>query len=698
MKPADTAYLQPVELNAVRASEKTPVAKTDLSKSVIDKNNMGQDLPFILNQTPSVIINSDAGNGIGYTGIRIRGTDASRINVTINGIPYNDAESQGTYFVDIPDIASSAESIQIQRGVGTSSNGTGAFGAAINIGTNEFNPKMGLEFNNSAGSFHSFKNTLILNSGIFAKHFTLDARMSNIRSDGYIERASSRLRSLYSSVAYTDAKNSLRLNIFSGKEKTYQAWNGIDENTLAINRRYNSAGTEKADGPYNNETDNYTQTHYQLFFNRKINNSWKGNMAAFLTRGKGYYEQYKASQELSAYGLPDYNNGTSVISETDIVRRLWLDNYYYGSLFSIQYSKRKTNLIIGGGWNSYDGKHFGEVIWAKEQAAVPKDHRWYQLTAFKTEFSGFTKWTQQLTDNLQTFVDLQVRSVNYSINGFRNNPTLLVSNNYFFFNPKAGISYSKNKTHSWVSYGRSAKEPNRDDFESGILTSPKVEVLNDFEAGIEQKKKNNSWGINVYYMLYKNQLVLTGKINDVGAYSRTNIPNSYRAGIELQGSNRFNKWLSVNGNITFSENKIKDFTEYIDDYDNGGQKTNFYKKTTISYSPSVVSSVSVNIIPVKNFDISLMGKYVSRQYLDNTSQKSRSLDSYYVQDIRMSYQFESKNFKSIRVFAQCNNLFSKKYEPNGYTFSYVYGGSLNTENYYFPMALINIMAGLNIKL
>ncbi len=696
-KLADTSLLQPVELTAVRAADKTPVAKTDLSRSEIAKNNNGQDLPFILNQTPSVVVNSDAGNGIGYTGIRIRGTDASRINVTVNGIPYNDAESQGTFFVDLPDIASSTGSIQIQRGVGTSTNGAGSFGGTINLSTNDIITKRSLEFNNSFGSYRSMKNTLILNSGLLAKHFTVDARLSNVQSDGYIERASSKLRSYFISTAYIDTKNSLRVNIFSGKERTYQAWNGVSETSLDTNRRYNSAGTEKPGEPYENEVDNYTQTHYQFFYNHKFSNYLKANIAAFLTRGKGYYEQYKASETLADYGLSDYDNGTTIISETDLSRRLWLDNYFYGTVFSLQYQRNKTSIIAGGGWNSYDGNHYGEIIWAKEQAAVPHNYRWYDLTAYKNDVSGYTKWTQRIANNWQTFVDLQLRSVNYSINGFRNNPGLKVKNNYTFFNPKAGITFTRNKTQAYLSYGRAAKEPNREDFEAGTINAPKPETLNDFEAGIEQKNKNNSWGINLFYMLYKNQLVLTGKINDVGAYTRTNIAKSYRAGIELQGTNKFNKWISVNGNIAFSENKIRNFTEYIDDYDNGGQKENFYSKTNISFSPAVVGSASVNIFPVKKMEINIIGKYVGRQYLDNTSQRSRSLHDYYVQDLKLGYEFNSKHFKWIQLFAQVNNLFCTKYEANGYTFSYIYGG-LTTENYYMPMATINFMAGINIKL
>ncbi|MCC7379921.1 MAG: TonB-dependent receptor plug domain-containing protein, partial [Chitinophagaceae bacterium] len=378
----DTTLLQPVEVQAIRAGYKAPFAKTNLVKKDIEKNNLGQDIPFLLNQTPSVVVNSDAGNGVGYTGIRIRGTDASRINVTLNGIPYNDAESQGTFFVDLPDFLSSANSIQIQRGAGTSSNGAGAFGASINISTNEINKDFYVATNNSVGSFNTWKNNLQFGSGIIDKHFTIDGRLSSIRSNGYIDRATSNLKSFYLSTAYITGKNSLRLNIFSGKEKTYQAWNGVPEYLLETNRTYNSSGTEKPGEPYKNETDNYTQTHYQLFFNHKFNNYFTANAAVFLTTGKGYYEQYKADEKFSAYYLPDYFNGTSTIKKTDLVRRLWLDNDFYGSIFSLQYKKHQTQIIVGGGYNAYDGKHFGEIKWAAVQAAIPSNYHWYDNTAY----------------------------------------------------------------------------------------------------------------------------------------------------------------------------------------------------------------------------------------------------------------------------------------------------------------------------
>ena len=693
----DTAYLQPVEVNAVRAGEKAPFAKTNLQKKDIEKSNLGQDLPFLLNQVPGVVVNSDAGAGVGYTGIRIRGTDASRINVTLNGIPYNDAESQGTFFVDLPDFSSSINSVQVQRGVGTSSNGAGAFGATINLSSNELNKKFYASVNNSAGSYNTFKNTLQFGSGILGNHFTIDGRVSRISSDGYIDRASSNLKSYYLSTAYTDEKNSLRLNVFSGKEKTYQAWNGVPESYLTTNRTYNSAGTEKPGDAYDNETDNYTQTHYQLFYNHKFSPHWKGNMAVFFTRGKGYYEQYKADRKLSSLGLPNYVNGSTTVTKTDIVRRLWLDNNFYGTIFSAQYHKYKTEFTAGGGWNGYDGKHYGEVVWAKIQAAVPANYRWYNLDAHKKDFSAYAKLTQEFCKNIYGFADVQFRNINYDINGFRDNPALLIKNNYNFITLKLGATFTKNNWQAYASYAFAQHEPNRDDYEAGATQQPKPEKLNDFEVGIDKKESRYSFGVNLYYMQYKDQLVLTGKINDVGAYTRTNIPNSYRAGAEIQGAYSFNQWINAAANIALSKNKVKNYTEFLDDYDNGGQQTRFYSSADISFSPNTVAGAAINILPVKNAELSLVSKFVSRQYLDNTSHKSRSLNPYYTQDVRLSYTLKGKTLKQTDFIVQLNNIFSKMYEPNGYSFSYIYGGALTTENYYFPMAPFNFMAGVNIR-
>ena len=689
-------FMKPVEVTATRAGEKAPFTKTNISKREIEKLNVGQDLPFILNQTPSVIVNSDAGNGIGYTGIRIRGSDATRINMTINGIPYNDAESQGLFFVNLPDLASSVSNIQIQRGVGTSSNGAGAFGATINFSTNEVNPDPYAEINNSIGSFNTWKHTVKVGSGLINEHFTIDARLSKISSDGYIDRASTDLQSFYISGAYLNDKTSVRINVLSGKETTYQAWNGISESDLKTNRRINYAGTEKEGEPYENETDNYRQDHYQLFLNHQFNNKFTFNTALFLTQGKGYYEQYKKEEEFSNYGLPDFVTGLDTLTQTDLIRQLWLDNNYYGQVFSLLYASAGNQLTLGGGWTKYDGDHYGHVTWA--EAGVPDNYRWYDLDAFKTDLNLYAKYQRRLSEKLEGFADFQYRKVLYDIDGFRDNPSLSIRNNYHFFNPKFGVTYHADAFQLYASYSVANKEPNRDDFEAGQQHQPKPERLQDLELGIEKKGASHQWGATIYYMKYKDQLVLTGKVNDVGAYARTNIPRSYRFGVELQGNSRIDDWLSISGNLTLSRNRIENFTEYYDDYDNGGQKTVQYNSTDISFSPSMIGGTSITMTPVKNGEISFLGKYVSRQYLDNTSSKTRSLKPYYVQDVRLGYTLKKFIFRETNFVFVANNIFNKKYEPNGYTFSYLAGGQLTTENYYYPMAGTNFMFALHVKL
>ena len=689
------SLMQPVEINAVRASYLSPFTQTTLSARAIEKANLGQDLPFLLNQTPSVVVNADAGNGIGYTGIRIRGSDATRINMTINGIPYNDAESQGLFFVNLPDLASSVNSIQVQRGVGTSSNGAGAFGATMNFMTNELNPEAYAEINNSYGSFNTWKNTVKVGTGLINKHFSLDARLSNITSDGFVDRASTSLQSFYTSAAYTGEKNSLRLNVFSGKEKTYQAWYGIPESKLTTDRTYNAAGMERPGAPYDNETDNYRQTHYQLFYNQALNPAINLNIALFYTRGLGYYEQYKADDDYANYGLPPFTMGNDTLYSTDLIRQLWLDNHFFGNTFSLQYKKNSSEWILGGGLSKYIGNHYGKVIWA--EAGVPDNYMWYNLDALKTDANLYLKWQQKLANNLVLFADVQGRSVRYDIDGFRNNPGLIIRNKWFFVNPKAGVSYSKNNWKAYLSYAIANKEPNRDDFEAGATQQPVPEQLQDIELGIEKRGASLSWGATLFYMQYRNQLVLTGQINDVGAYTRVNIPRSFRTGIELTASWRPSSWFDLAANLAYSENKVRNFTAFYDDYDDGGQKTESFEQTDLSFSPRWVGGATLNVHLARNLDLSLINKYVSRQYLDNTSRKSRSLDPFLVQDLRVSYRILPNFMKEILLIGEVNNLLNVEYEPNGYTFSYYFGGSLQTENYYFPMAGTNAMLALNLK-
>ena len=686
--------MEAIEIRAVRAEKNYPFTQNLITKRIIEKNNVGQDIPFLLNQIPGAVVNSDAGNGIGYTGIRIRGTDASRINFTLNGIAYNDAESQGVFLVNLPDFLSSTNSIQVQRGVGTSSNGPGAFGATINLMTNEVQEKAYATLSNSIGSFNSFKNTIKTGTGLINGRYTIDARLSNISSDGYIDRSSSKLQSFFVSAASIKEKSSLRLNVFSGKEKTGQAWYGITEEQLSTNRKFNSAGTEKPGTPYENETDNYTQTHYQLFYNKKINTKWDFNAAVFATTGNGYYEQYKANQKLSDYGFVPSPIGGNPNPEADLIRQLWLDNLYTGTNFSFQKKYKNNEIILGGGSSNYDGNHFGKIIWS--QANIEKDYKWYDLDARKQEQHLFGKWLHKY-NNFHFFGDIQARNVNYNIEGFRNNPGLKIDQNWLFINPKIGFRYTKNNNSVFASYAIANKEPNRDDFEASTTEIPKHETLNDLELGFERNTKRLKLAVTAYYMHYRNQLVLTGKINDVGAYTRTNIPVSYRTGIEIESNFIISDKLQFNNNIALSRNKVRQFTEYYDDYDAGGQKTNFYSNADIAYSPAVVENATLSYKPFANTEIRLNSKYVSRQYLDNTSRKDRSLDPFFVQDLIINQVFKPKGLSSIELILQVNNLWNNLYAPNGYTFSYLFNNQVSINNYYYPMAERNLMVGLNIN-
>lgn len=691
-------FVKPVEIASLRAGRDAPFTKSELDKAAISKQNLGQDLPLLLNQLPSVVTNSDAGAGVGYTGLRVRGSDITRINVTVNGIPINDAESQGTFFVNMPDFASSVNSIQLQRGVGTSTNGAGAFGASLNLSTNEYNEKPYGEIDNSYGSFDTRKHTVKAGSGLINGHFTIDARLSKISSNGYIDRASSDLRSFYTSAAYISGKTAIRLNVFSGKEKTYQAWNGVDSATLHDNRTYNPSGANKPGAPYDNETDNYQQDHYQLFLNQSINSQLNFNVGLHYTRGRGYYENYRDGEKYADFGVADpVYNGTPVTT-TDLIRQLWLDNHFYGGVFSLNHNTGKLNWSVGGALNRYDGDHYGKVIWA-QNGGFDKDYRWYNLDAFKTDGNIYWKGELTVTDKLKIFADLQYRHVNYELNGFRNNPDIRQHQYYNFFNPKGGITFKLNEQqHVYASYAIGNKEPNRDDFEVGLLEAPKHETLRNLEAGYVLQSAKGGLQANVYYMNYRNQLVLTGRINDVGAYARANIPKSYRLGLELDGHYNVLPQLTLAGNIAFSRNRIDAFTEYLDDWDNGGQKPVEHKNTDISFSPDLIAGYTVSYRPVSGLTLDWVGKYVSRQYLDNTSDEKRSLDAFIVNDVRINYTVPQHFFRSLGLQLMLNNIFSEKYEPNGYTYGYLEGGAVKRSNSYFPMAGFNFMAGIKIGL
>jgi iron complex outermembrane receptor protein len=713
-------FLQPIEIKGVRAGDKAPFSATNLSAKDFEKDNVGQDIPYLLDQTPSTVINSNSGNGVGYTGISIRGVDQTRINVTLNGIPMNDAEDQGVYFVDLPDLASSISSIQVQRGVGTSTNGTGAFGSSINISTNDFSDKPYAEINNSIGSYNTSKNTVKAGSGLIDDHFTMDTRLSYLSSLGYVDRGSSDLKSLYLSGAYITKKSSLRFNFISGVEKTYQTWNGVPEaklfgNASVLQQYYDQNKGSSFFSPedsinlfrsnprkynyftYPDQTDNYQQDYYQLFFNHNFNPHWDLNTGAFMTRGFGYYVEFSPQQSFSSYGLPDpvYNGDT--ISSTNLIQQLWLNNWFYGGIASLQFHDASDKAIFGGGWSRYDGQHYGIVTWA--QTGFPNDYQYYYDVAHKTDWNVYAKWEHRFNADWSSFLDIQNRTIEYYINGFDDNPTLYVHKAFDFFNPKAGISYTGR--HGWngfLSISEAGHEPNRDDFEANQEQQPQAEHLADLELSIGQKNTRFSWNADCYYMDYRDQLVLTGKINNVGEYTRTNIPASFRVGIELQSSFRPCKWFDMTANATLSQNKISNFTEYLDDYDNGGQVVNQYHSTDIALSPEIIGAASLDFAPVKSLTLSLISKYVSRQYLDNTSHLDRSLNPFFYENARISWSVHQSLFKEVQLILMVYNIFNALYEPNGYNAPYISNQQVVTDNFYFPAAGTNYMIALNIKL
>ncbi|MDO6440027.1 TonB-dependent receptor [Cyclobacterium sp. 1_MG-2023] len=704
--------LEPIALTAeefivsgTRASETTPTTFQVIDKETIGKDNLGQDLPLLLNYTPSIVTHSDAGTGVGYTGLRIRGTDQTRINVTVNGIPLNDAESHGVFWVNMPDFASSVDNIQIQRGVGTSTNGAATFGASLNIQTDTKKEEAYAETDNSYGSFNTRKHTIKAGTGLINDRWAVDARLSQVTSDGYIDRAFSNLKSYFVSGGYYGDKHVVKVNIFAGAEKTYQAWNGVPENLLATNRTYNGY-------TYDNETDNYQQNHYQFIYAGTLSDNLKANFALHYTAGQGYYEQFKEDDDLEDYGIDPIQIGDQAINSTDIIRRRWLDNDFYGAVFSLKYvsSDGRLDAIVGGGANRYDGDHFGEIIWMDIAGNTNIRDKYYNNVAVKDDRNIYTKATYEVRERLYLFGDLQVRGIDYSFNG-KNSDQRDVSGqqSYTFFNPKFGLSYeSGNGKTLYASYAVANREPVRSDFtDSPITEIPRPEKLNNVEAGIRVKQANFQYNANFYYMGYKDQLVLTGQLNDVGAYIRENVASSYRAGIELDAAVVLSPKWTLGGNVAFSRNKIDSYTEYSDVYDENwafiGQESITYTKTDIAFSPDVVGSAIIDFKPIKNLELSLLNKYVGQQFLDNAQQEDRSLDAYWTTDFRFVYSWKPGFVKEVVFSGKVNNVFDKLYEPNGYTFGYFVPNSEGqgmqrvAENYYYPMAGTNFMAGISIR-
>jgi len=720
--------IEEMQVAATRAGEKTPTTYSNLGKEQIASSNYGQDLPYLLNTTPSTVVTSDAGSGVGYTGVRIRGVDPTRTNVTINGIPINDAESHGTYWVNMPDFASSTDNIQVQRGVGTSSNGAAAFGASINIKSDNIEKKAYAMLDNSIGSFNTLKTTVKAGTGLINDKFTLDARLSRISSDGFIDRASSNLKSMYLAGAWIGKKSILKANVFVGNEKTYQAWNGIPEwkykgnnDSLLVHYYNNSYSTadsinlfDSKNNTYNyytyeNETDNYQQDHYQLHFTHSFTEKLSLNVAGHYTYGRGYYEQYRREDKLSTYGLDPVINGTDTITTSDIIRRRWLDNHFYGGIFSLNYSNLKNlKLIVGGGVNNYEGTHFGEIRWARFASTSEIGDKYYDNDAQKMEVNGYAKANYQLK-KFNFFIDLQMRHIDYSFVGMDESYGELIELeqdvNYTFFNPKAGLMVDFNeRNNAYASFSIANREPVRGDFvESAARSLPKPEQLQNLEVGYRFKSPNFLANLNYYWMNYKDQLILTGQINDVGGYTRTNVAKSYRSGIELELAYRLLKNLSVTGNLNLSQNKIANFTEFVNNYDNYDTDGNMiqdvieHKNTDLAFSPNLIAGIGINYSPIKNLDLNLYSKYVGAQFLDNTSSENRKLDGYFTTDFKVSYTIKNVGFSEIIIGALINNIFNEQYVNNGYTFGYVYGGQRIIENYYFPQAGRNFMVRLALK-
>ena len=686
--------LDEVLVSAVRVTSKTPVSFSNLNKKEIKFRNLGQDIPILMNYLPSVVTTSDAGNGVGYSGIRVRGSDATRVNITINGIPYNDSESHGTYWVNMPDFASSVESLQLQRGVGTSTNGAGAFGASLNLLTDAYSRENSGEISNSFGSFNTRKHTIKFSTGLINDHFELAGRLSALKSDGYIDRASSDLKSYFLQGTYVGKATLIKALAFGGKEKTYQSWNGLEDlNKLENDRTYNTAGifTDESGNTrfYDNETDNYQQDHYQLHWNEKVSDNWNTNLAFHYTKGKGYYENYKEDAEMADYGLIPVGS----VSTTDLVRQKWLDNDFYGTTFSANYKGEKVDVIFGGGYNKYEGSHFGKVIWARFASTSELGDRYYDDNGIKADGNVFAKANYQIAKKLSLYGDLQLRNVSYKADSPE---TGLVNDNFNFFNPKAGLNFEINENNQlYASYARANREPNRTDYENG---SPRPEKLNDFELGLRHNTAKLKLNTNVYYMAYKDQLILTGELDDVGSPIRKNSGDSYRLGLEVDATIALLENLIIRPNFTISTNKNKDFH-----FERDGVLTAL-GNTHIAYSPDFIAGNIITFLPVSNFQVSFLSKMVGEQYMGNIDSEGSKLKSYFVNDLNVSYEFKPKSvFKSILVTGLVNNIFDYKYISNGYF--YTYDDNWSNPNQiktiegagYYPQAGINFLVGMTLK-
>ncbi|MBK8144948.1 MAG: TonB-dependent receptor plug domain-containing protein [Bacteroidetes bacterium] len=680
-----------------------------INKKTLTRLNQGQDIPHLLSSLSSVVSYSDAGVGTGYTGIRIRGADLTRINVTMNGIPVNDAESQATYFVNTPDMLSSTQQLEVSKGVGISKSGVGNFGAGIAINNLDIQYRDPMfSYQTDFGSFGTFKNTLKASTGLLHEKFVATVRLSTIKSRGFIERSNSNLKAAQFTAKYAiDAKTQLIFNYMKGYEKTGQAWNGVPQDSLQTNRTYNELGVKSDGSFYDNQTDNYGQDYYQLFLDRQLNQRWAVGSILFLTKGKVIMKNLRRFKIIkTTASIPTSLVRIPFFSTTDLIRQLWLDNDFFGVKMYATYLSKKVDAGFYFNANRYQGKHFGEIVWA--QQGINKGYRWYDLSATKSEINGYSMLDYRPANHLSIFADMQIREVRYILNGFRRNPTLMHDLHFTFFNPKIKGTFKKQHHLASLLVGIAQKEPNRDDIEAGQQFLPKPEKLLNTELTYQYQAENGfRFQANAFGMFYRDQLVLTGKINDVGAYTRSNIDKSYRVGIELEF--RYvseKKFLELNANVAFSQNKILNFSEFIDDYDNGSQIEKKYRQTDISFSPNIVAGGRVSVFPFirrsnsrfQNTSLDFLPKFVGRQYLDNTGNVDRSIQSYVVGDVILNSPIRLQNNSLLHLRLGVYNVWNKRYEANGYTFSYIYNQQQTTQNYYYPQAGIRWMLGLGISL
>ena len=691
---ASTA-LNEIIVSAVRVNDKSPIAFENLSKKDLAARNLGQDVPTLISYMTSVVTTTDTGNGIGHSSFRVRGTDATRVNVTLNGIPYNDSESQGTFWANMPDFTSSVQNLQLQRGVGTSTNGSAAFGASLNLDTDNYSYDPTAEVATSFGSFNTRKSNLKFSTGLINNKFEISGRLSDMKSDGYIDRASSDMNSYFLQAAYLGETSLIKALVFGGKQKTYQAWNGVTpEQIEKYGRRYNSAGKYKDENGqekfYDNETDNYKQDHYQLHWSERWSDKWSSSVSGHYTKGFGYYENYKANSKLGEYGLKPVVVEDKVIDRTDIIRRKYLDNHFYGMVFNTNYKTAALDVIVGGGANKYEGDHYGEILWAKAPIASSYKQEYYRDHSVKTDVNFFAKATWRFAERWSLYGDMQWRRVTYEANG---EDTGLVNDKFNFFNPKGGITFELNDSNQlYFSYARANREPNRVDYEG--LGKPKAEQLDDFELGWRYRSEKAVINVNAYYMKYQDQLVLTGELNDVGAPIRANSGDSYRLGLEIDATVQLMEKLTWSPSITVSSNKNKKYkANWM------GVQTDF-GTTSIAFSPDVVASNAFTYSPVKGMAISLLTKFVGEQYMSNLETNTSKLDSYFINDLSLNYEFPVKGwFKGIQLSVLANNIFDVKYISNGYYWSeYDANDNVMYDGVgYYPQAQFNILGGVTLK-